>query len=265
MIQLVIADVDGTLVTQAKELTDRARAAVRKLHDKGIRFAVTSGRPPRGMAMLVQPLALTTPVAGFNGGMLVKPDMTPLDLKTLDDALVGPIVKAILAKGLDAWVYRGNDWFLRDESAPHVAKEQHTVQFPPTVTDDLEGLSGGVVKIVGVSDDHAAVEASERDLRERFGERVSAARSQPYYVDVTHPKANKGEVVRTMSQRLSIPPENIATIGDMPNDVLMFSLSGLSIAMGNAGPEVQRAARRVTASNEDEGFAKAMEEFVLAG
>jgi hydroxymethylpyrimidine pyrophosphatase-like HAD family hydrolase len=95
------------------------------------------------------------------------------------------------------------------------------------------------------------------------GARISAERSQPYYLDVTHPNANKGEVVHTLSQLLAIPPEQIATIGDMPNDVLMFTKSGMSIAMGNASTEVQKAATYVTTSNEEEGFAYAMEQFVL--
>jgi hydroxymethylpyrimidine pyrophosphatase-like HAD family hydrolase len=69
--------------------------------------------------------------------------------------------------------------------------------------------------------------------------------------------------VKRLSELLAIPAEAIASLGDMPNDVLMFALSGLSIAMGNASPEVQRAARRVTSSNEDEGFALAIERYVL--
>jgi len=95
------------------------------------------------------------------------------------------------------------------------------------------------------------------------GQHVSAALSQPYYLDVTHPQANKGEVVAALSTLLAIPIAHIATIGDMPNDVLMFERSGLSIAMANASAEVQRAATFVTASNTEEGFALAMERFVL--
>jgi Cof subfamily protein (haloacid dehalogenase superfamily) len=263
MIELLIADVDGTLVTPEKELTERARLAVRKLRDASVAFAVTSGRPPRGMSMLVEPLAITTPIAGFNGGMFVQPDMTPIDMKALPAELVPEVVRIIEQCGLDVWVYQGNDWFVRKVDAPHVAREQWTVRFPPTVASDLLRLSEGVVKIVGVSDDAPAVEACERDLRERFGDRVSAARSQPYYVDVTHLSANKGEVVQRLSQRLGIPPEKIATIGDMPNDVLMFARSGMSIAMGNASLDVQRTARYVTDSNAAEGFADAVERFVL--
>ena len=96
------------------------------------------------------------------------------------------------------------------------------------------------------------------------GPQVSAARSQPYYLDVTHPDANKGTVVRRLAGFLSIPPAEIATIGDMPNDVLLFAKSGLSIAMGNASPEVQHSAHYVTTSYEDEGFANAVERFILS-
>jgi hydroxymethylpyrimidine pyrophosphatase-like HAD family hydrolase len=107
------------------------------------------------------------------------------------------------------------------------------------------------------------VAATTQRAREKLGDHVSAAQSQPYYLDITHPHANKGEVVGYLSAQLGIPAEQFATIGDMPNDVLMFARSGLSIAMGNADREVQRAARRVSASNDDEGFAEAMERFVL--
>ena len=162
------------------------------------------------------------------------------------------------------WLYRGADWFVHDPNAPHVARESSTVQFEPTVVESFEGISTSLAKIVGVSDDHDARRRRlEGGAASEFGDAVSAARSQPYYLDVTHPKANKGEVVRFLSARLGVPSEAIATIGDMPNDVLMFAHSGLSIAMGQSDREVQRAARHVTTSNDEEGFANAVERFIL--
>jgi hydroxymethylpyrimidine pyrophosphatase-like HAD family hydrolase len=119
------------------------------------------------------------------------------------------------------------------------------------------------VKIVGVSDDLDLVAACEASAQNLLGNRASAERSQPYYLDVTHPQANKGQVVMTLSRLLNIPFDQIATIGDMPNDILMFRKSGFSIAMGNASDEVKAQAQVVTASNEDEGFAKAIFKFVL--
>jgi hydroxymethylpyrimidine pyrophosphatase-like HAD family hydrolase len=161
-------------------------------------------------------------------------------------------------------VYTDTEWFVRDPNAAHVAREQWTVKFPPTVVKTFAGLLGRVAKIVGVSDDLDRVAKCEKDAQQAGGTHISAARSQPYYLDVTHPQANKGEVVLSITRLLNIPAAEIATIGDMPNDVLMFQKSGVSIAMGNASPEVQASATYVTTSSEDEGFANAMEKFVLS-
>jgi Cof subfamily protein (haloacid dehalogenase superfamily) len=262
-ISLVLADVDGTLVTAEKVLTSRASAAVQALHAAGIAFAITSGRPPRGMAMLIDPLALQTPVAGFNGGIFVKPDMTIMEAHVLDADVARRALEVILHNAMDVWVYSGRDWLVRNRDAPHVAREQWTVKFAPTVVENFDQVIGSAVKIVGVSDDRDLVARCEKDAQDALGAGASAARSQPYYLDVTHPDANKGTVVTTLSKLLSVPASQIATIGDMPNDVLMFRNSGLSIAMGNASPDVQAQADVVTASYDDEGFAKAIEQFVL--
>ena len=244
-------------------LTTRAVAAVNALQAAGIAFAITSGRPPRGMAMLIDPLSLRTPIAGFNGGIFVKPDMTIMAEHVLAADVARRAMEIILHHGMDVWVYSGKDWLVRDANAPHVAREQWTVKFAPTVVENFNGVLGSAVKIVGVSDDHDLVARCEKDAQDALGAKASAARSQPYYLDVTHPDANKGTVVTTLSKLLSIPPNEIATIGDMPNDVLMFRKGGLSIAMGNASPEVQAQADLVTDSYDDEGFAKAMEQFIL--
>jgi Cof subfamily protein (haloacid dehalogenase superfamily) len=263
-IRLFLADVDGTLVTQDKVLTDRAVLAVRRLGDAGVLFAVTSGRPPRGMSMLVEPLKLTTPIAGFNGGLLVNSDMSVIEQRTVAKELVPNIVELLASFGLTVWLYQGNDWIVPDRKGPHVDREAATVRFEPIVAPDLRTFTDDIVKVVGVSDDHDIVETAAIATRDKFGDHVTAALSQPYYLDVTNPDANKGAVVQYLAARYAIARENIATIGDMPNDILMFAHSGLSIAMGNADPEVQRATRRVTTSNDDEGFANAVDRFVLA-
>ena len=262
-IGLLLADVDGTLVTPDKQLTRRTIDAVHALHAAGVLFAVTSGRPPRGMAMLIEPLGITTPVAAFNGGLVVEPDMTVIDQKLVPAPLVQPILTLLASHGLDTWIYRGPEWYVRDPGGPHVDREAATVGFQPTVAATFDDLLGQVVKVVGVSDDPDAMARATEAAHEQFSHAVTAAQSQPYYLDVTHPAANKGEVVQFLSSRFGVPTAQIATMGDMPNDVLMFAHSGLSIAMGNASSEVQRAARMVTRTNADEGFAYAVERYVL--
>ncbi|MGO8959202.1 MAG: Cof-type HAD-IIB family hydrolase [Streptosporangiaceae bacterium] len=263
-VKLLLADVDGTLVTQNKELTPRAIEAVRKLDDAGVIFAITSGRPPRGMAMLIEPLSLRTPIAAFNGGLIVDPDMSVVEQRVLPEDLVEPAAARMESFSLDVWLYRGADWYVPKPDGPHVAREAWTVKFEPKVmTDGVRGLTADVAKLVGVSDDTDAVTNATSAVHDEFGEHVTAATSQPYYLDVTHPQANKGAVAKYLAARYNLEPEEIATIGDMPNDVLMFAHSGLSIAMGNASSEVKRCARRVTTSNAEEGFANAVDRFIL--
>ncbi len=262
-VRLVVADVDGALVTPDKVLTPRARAAVRKIMETGIAFTITSGRPPRGMKMLIDDLQLQHPITAFNGGLFVRPDLSVIRENSLPPEAVQPVIDILTNHKLGVWIYNDKDWFVPTRHGPHVDREEWTVKFPPIVVAKFDGLLDRVMKIVGVSDDLEAVARCEKDVQRERGEHVSAARSQPYYLDVTHPKANKGEVVAVLSEMLHVPVANIATIGDMPNDVLMFKRSGVSIAMGNASPEVQHEARFVTSSNKEEGFALAMERFVL--
>lgn len=277
-IKLLLADVDGTLVTREKALTKRAMAAVKKMRDANIAFAITSGRPPRGMQMLIEPLSLTTPIAAFNGGLFVRPDLSVIEQRVLQREVVEPVMEIIRAHNLDVWIYRGIDWFVPARHGPHVDREEWTVKFPPAVVPDFSRKMDDVAKVVGVSDDLEAVAKCETAVRAQFADavpskqlnpsrepqsQVSAARSQPYYLDVTHPEANKGAVVLALSRMLAIPAEQIATIGDMPNDMTMFAKSGLSIAMGQSSDEVKRAATHVTMSSEEEGFANAVERCIF--
>ena len=230
-VRLLLADVDGTLVTREKILTERAKNAVRQMRAGRVEFAITSGRPPRGMQMLIGPLALTTPIAAFNGGLFVQPDLTVLEQRVLPANIIEPVMAIMKEHQLDTWIYRGTDWFVRARHGPHVDREEWTVKFPPTVVADFAGLTNDVAKLVGLSDDLDAVRRGEEAVRERFADDVharasnpqrephplvSAARSQPYYLDVTHPDANKGAVVLSLSKILKIAPDEIATIGDMP-------------------------------------------------
>jgi Cof subfamily protein (haloacid dehalogenase superfamily) len=267
-VQLVLSDVDGTLLTSDKVLTDATVDAVRALHDAGVAFTVTSSRPPQGLAMLIEPLAIAAPIGAFNGGVFVDSSLAVLDERPLPVEVVARTIELVDDAGVDPWLYTGTHWFVRDLGGPHVQHESGVTQYVPTATADLIGALGGgagaPVKVVGFSDDHARVAAAERAVSAALGDAVSATRSQAYYLDVTHPDANKGAVVAYLSARLGIPSGAIATIGDGQNDTLMFVASGTSIAMGNASDDVKAAATRATATNDDDGFARAMHEIVLA-
>jgi Cof subfamily protein (haloacid dehalogenase superfamily) len=262
--RLLIADVDGTLVTNDKVLTKAAQEAVLDLRRAGIAFAITSSRPPRGMRMLIEPLSLDGVIAGCNGGLYVNPDLSVIQCYTLDPAAAGETVDVATREGVDVWVYTENEWLIRDRQAPHVAREEWILKFAPrTVPSFDESLLASAVKIVAVSDDPDRIAACEKSVQSAVGNRASALASQSYFLDVTNPLANKGVVAETLSRRLGIAPEHIVTIGDMETDVLMFRKSGFSIAMGNATDAVKAQASAVTDNNENDGFAKAVRKFIL--
>ena len=153
-IRLLLADIDGTLLTRAKVLTEAAMLAVRDMRQAGVMFAITSGRPPRGMRMLIEPLALEHPSAGFNGGVMFNPDMSVLACHTLDPATAKSALDLILGRGLDAWIYTADEWLIRDpKGAPRDAGDIER-EVP------RQGCAGfftppclmSVVKIVGISD-----------------------------------------------------------------------------------------------------------------
>jgi Cof subfamily protein (haloacid dehalogenase superfamily) len=266
-VQLVLSDVDGTLLTSDKVLTDATVDAVRALHAAGVAFTVTSSRPPQGLAMLIEPLAIDVPVGAFNGGVFVDAGLRVMAERSLPLDVVARTIELVDEAGVDPWLYTGTHWLVRDLDAPHVQHESRVTQYAPTATADLIGALGdGVgapVKVVGFCEDHGRIAAAEATIVASLGRAVSATRSQAYYVDVTDPGANKGEVVDHLARTLGIPPEAIATIGDGDNDTLMFARSGTSIAMGNASDEVTALATHSTATNDDDGFARAMHEIVL--
>ena len=119
-IRLVIADVDGTLVTQDKVLTTRAIEAVKRLRATGIAFTVTSGRPPLGMRMLIDALAITEPVAGLQRCVLVHPDLSVMAQSFVPADTAAKVIAAIARHGLDCWVYTDHDWLVRNPKGPHV-------------------------------------------------------------------------------------------------------------------------------------------------
>jgi len=263
MIRLLLSDVDGTLVPSNKLLSERSIDAVQQLRDAGILFAITSSRPPGGLAMYAEPLKLTTPISAFNGGWVMTPTMEVTDELTIDDDVIMPLLAMIDEHGLSSWVYQGEQWFVRDLNGAHVQREAEVVQFQPELVDTFDDVCTKVAKIVVVDDDATLMAAAAASVRDQFGDRVSATSSQSYFLDITNPQANKGVVVKYLSNMYDIPTDEIATIGDAYNDVLMFAQSGVSVAMGNAVDEVKASATYVTTSNDDEGFANAVREYIL--
>lgn len=262
-IALLVADVDGTLLTPEKALTRRARIAVRRLSLAGIDFTLVSSRPPRGMVDLVSALALKIPFAAFNGGALLDPDQRLIEAHRLPATVARAMLDLLARRGVDAWVFADGDWRLRNPAGPFVADHRRTVGFDPVTVADFADVMDRIDKIVGVSDSPPRLAAVEAEARAQFHGRATINLSQICYLDITHLEANKGAAVLALCAKLGLDPRRAAVIGDMMNDVAMFQVAGLAIAMGQAPDAVRAGADNVTTSNGDEGFAHAVAQFIL--
>lgn len=262
-VALVISDVDGTLLDDNKKLSPGAPPAVQRLHAAGIRFSIASARPPRMVRGLIDALQVREPFASFNGAVIVGSDEKVLREYPMKPSDAQMVADWIRGHGFDLWVWTSNDWLVTSAAGEHVAHHEREMGRAPTLltTRDITGYD--VLKLVGVSDDYEALAAAEKELVSRGLTTISATRSSPYYLDVTAAAANKGAAVVALSELLNIPCQEIATIGDMITDTLMFRQSGMSIAMGNAFDDVKALATYTTKASNDDGFAYAMDRFVL--
>lgn len=262
-VRLVVSDVDGTLLDRDKRVTDRALAAIRRLERAGIGFTLVSARPPRAMLPLLPMVEARLPFAAFNGGVLANPDGATLGRLDIDAEATLRSLAMLDAPDVEIWAFLGDDWVLRHTAGPYTAKEERTLGYGPRLVEDFAPFAGRITKLMGVCPDHDRLAALERAIAEAVGDGASVARSQPYFLDITHARANKGAAVVALAGRLGVPLNQVAVLGDMANDVSMFQVAGVSIAMGNASPQVQSHARFVTETNEREGFARAIERHVL--
>jgi Cof subfamily protein (haloacid dehalogenase superfamily) len=262
-IALVISDVDGTLVDTQKRVTDRTRQAVAALKAHGIGFTIVSSRPPFGLRMLIETLGITQPVASFNGGAVASPALKILDQRRIDPTVARETIAFLDAQKVEAWLFTGSEWLARDLEGAHVAHETHTVDQGPRIVANFDDVIDQAGKIVGVSDDHARLKDIEKQAQAQFAGRAMAVRSQSYYLDFVALGVDKGLAVRELSKTIGIPCAQIVALGDMENDVPMFHQAGFGIAMGNASDAVKRQAREATLTNDDDGFAAAVEKFIL--
>jgi Cof subfamily protein (haloacid dehalogenase superfamily) len=264
-IALVVSDVDGTLLTKDKTLTDGAKPAARALHAAGIGFTIVSSRPTIGMGFLIEPLAITLPIGAFNGSAIVDAQLKPIEQHLIAPEVAQRSLDMLNQFGVDIWLFTNDRWYTHNPDGEYVPHEKRAIKADPTIIADFTPYLHHACKIVGASSDAALLARCEAAMQQAVGREATAVRSQTYYLDVTPAGHDKGTFVAAMAKRLGIPTDAVATIGDMQNDLAMFATSGISLAMGNATDDVKKHATHVTDTNERDGFARAVETILKLG
>ena len=233
-IELVISDCDGTLFDPSKQVTPRAQQAVASLRASGIRFTLSSSRPPSGIESAAALLEVKEPMGTCNGAAVVDAEMVPLIQHCLEPDAARSAIEILSAHGVDAWAYSASQWWVSDGTNAHVVNEQRNLRRDPLVVSIDSLPEEEILKIVGVCDDDRVVASAQAAIKSHLGGIVHAECSQDYYLDVTSATVSKGTCVQEISRLTGIAHAAIAVLGDGHNDLAMFAQAGLSIAMGQS-------------------------------
>ena len=262
-LRFAISDVDGTLVNKDKKLTQPVIDAVARLQAKGVPFTIISARPPSGIAFLVEALKPTGPIAAFNGGTIIAPDGSILERHALDRSAVEASFAIAGGSAATPWIFAEGRWHIVDPANPHVPHEVLASGQQPAVETDMTHLFGEVDKLTWVSDDPALLHDLQDQMRAAIGGNATIGMSQTYYLDLTHPTANKGDGVATLARIAGVDLAAVAVLGDQFNDVPMFERAGITIAMGQAPEAVKAKAAYISTSNDEDGVAHAIDTILL--
>lgn len=263
LIQFLLSDIDGTLLRPDHSLSQANIDAIGQLRAAGIKFTLASSRPPRAMLQQIEALGIDLPTVAFNGGLITHPDGSVLSAHRIPRAAAEDALAMFTGQDCSVWVFADDQWLLRDLNGAYVDHERKTLGYDPVLVSTFEPYLDRVDKIVAASADHELLKRLEAQLNPQIVGLALASRSQLYYLDVNAVAANKGNALTVLAEFLGIPLQNTAAIGDGGNDVAMFKVAGLSIAMAQGEESVRSHADYVTASNLDDGVATAIKRYIL--
>jgi Cof subfamily protein (haloacid dehalogenase superfamily) len=264
--RLIAIDVDGTLLTSAHDVTERTNQAIRRVRAQGLDVVLTTSRPPAALWPILRRLDLVEPAVfigsqgAITGSFSSAGDLRVIDKHPMPLELAGAAVAAALRAGLAASWFAGRQWLVSHVD-DQVRREARIVEWEPTVTD-LNAQTSGPDKILVIAPDHAAHLLGT--LAATLPAGLQAQTSNPTYLEITRADVDKASALRTYCRGRGIAPEEVIAIGDGMNDLAMLAFAGTAVAPANARAEVLAVADHVTASNDADGVARALDALVPA-
>lgn len=272
-IKLVVTDLDGTFLADDKTIPLRNFAVVKKLQERGIHFSVASGRMYGMFETYIKQLGLTIPVIACDGAMIHSgTDGSVIASHKMAAAAAQAILDYAAAEKMDYITYAGNQvYFIHgskrigrflhyNEIARRSGDREIAICYYQKNHRDLAQM--GIVKILIIESDGNAV-AKMKNFLAGFRQ-IDSCMPEAAALDILAAGSSKGQAVKWLADSLGIDQCAVCTVGDCLNDLSMIKAAGVSVAMGNAFPEIKQAATVTTDTNDNAGFAQAMERYILS-
>lgn len=267
--KLLVLDVDGTLLNDAKEITKRTLSALLKIQQMGVRVVLASGRPSYGLMKVAKTLELGNYggfILSYNGCQIINAQNGEILFeRRINPEMLPYLEKKARKNGFALFTYHDNLILTNNSDDEHVLDE---AELNDLVVIEEEEFSTAIdfapCKCMLVSDDEAALVALEEHWKKRLSGVLDVFRSEPFFLEVVPCSVDKANTLGALLEHLGVKREEVMAIGDGTCDVAMLQLAGMGVAMGQASDSVKACADYITASNEEDGVAVAVEKMILA-
>lgn len=263
-IELVLVDIDGTLLNDQGAVSKKTIEAISKLKEKNILFGIATGRTPYAVKYLIKDWGIepyVDMIMGFNGGCYL--DMKTQQMEScylLDGQYLPEIFKDFQQFELNAGIY--------DQESFHVLKEDEKVKNIatrnklPLIIDDLsQYYQKKVEKMLFIAEPEEIDKMNEyyQTLKNKG---YKAVKSTPILLEFLNPELSKSKGIMQLCQSYHIDSDKVLTFGDELNDYEMIK-DYIGVAMDNANPLIKDVAKYVTKSNNEDGIAYFLNEYIL--
>ncbi|MBO4401113.1 MAG: HAD family phosphatase [Selenomonadaceae bacterium] len=263
-VKLFVSDIDGTILVSGKKISARNISAIKKMADAGIIVTIATGRMYRAALPIAQELGVDVPIITYNGALIKSTDGKIIHAQSIPAALVIELTNFFEARGWYLQNYSGDNLFypVRNEYT-ELYETAQKISGVETGWDGLREKTADVYKLLSISANAEETAARMAAVKAEFGARIDVTKSHPQFTEISCPGVSKASAIKILAQKFGVDRAEVMAIGDSDNDLPMLKAAGISVAMGNGTDEVKRACTYVTANCEDDGFAAAVEKYVL--
>ncbi|MFT8321657.1 MAG: Cof-type HAD-IIB family hydrolase [Bacillus sp. (in: firmicutes)] len=265
--KMIVLDMDDTLLQDDHTISDRTKKALMDAQELGVKVVLASGRPTFAMVQSARELELAkygSFILSFNGAKITNCKTNEeLFSSTLSAETVHDLFE--ISKREKVWIHTYvGDSIITEENNPFTEIESKLTGLPITeVPDFVESVQEPVVKVLMVKEEEH-LKAVESLLQVELQNKLSVMRSKPYFLEFTEKGVTKGTSLELLINKLGITRDEVIAIGDSYNDLAMIEFAGLGVAMGNAPEDIKRIADHTTDTNNNDGVAKVVEQFILS-
>lgn len=262
-IRLIAVDMDDTLLDSHLQVSLRNCEAIRQAQEQGIAVAIATGRMHSSALPYAQQLNMQVPIITYNGGMLRHPQtQETLYHQVMDEGVFAGVLALFKEQGWYLQAYVNDQLYVKElDKKARFYEEVAGIQ-ALAVGQDFYQMKDRPTKMLSMGEPEE-IQHIQKMVNERFAEGVFTTTSKDIFLELTHPQVNKGHALAMLASHLGVAREEIMAIGDSNNDYPMLEYAGLGVAMGNASERVKKVAQAVTATNDEDGVAKAIERYVL--